>query len=140
VILIGLGVHSIFEGIATGAEESLTDASLLFLAIILHKGAAALSLAIALQKSFPDRDCYVIGLMTLFASFTPLGIVIGILIRSTDEIMEIVFSCLAAGTFIYIACSEVIIEEFSLPRDKGLKLLFFMLGIAIIISLLFLPG
>jgi len=50
-------------------------------------------------------------------------------------------NCLAAGTFIYIACSEVIIEEFSMPDHKMLKLLFFLIGIALIACLKFVdPG
>ena len=48
---------------------------------------------------------------------------------------EIVFGCLAAGTFLYIACSEVIIEEFSMPDQKYLKLFVFLIGIGIISSL-----
>jgi len=51
--------------------------------------------------------------------------------------MEIVFSCLAAGTFLYISCSEVIIEEFSNPENKYLKLFFYLLGFGIIFSLAF---
>lgn len=137
MLLIGLGAHSVFEGIATGAQTTIQDAGMLAVAILLHKGAAAMSLAISLTKAFPDRDCFVIGLITAFSSFTPLGIVLGLIIKNSSEIMEIVFSCLAGGTFIYIACSEVIVEEFSLPNDKVLKLVFFLLGISVITSLLF---
>jgi zinc transporter ZupT len=32
--------------------------------------------------------------------------------------VEIIFSSFAAGTFIYIAASEVIVEEFSMPGSK----------------------
>ena len=46
--------------------------------------------------------------------------------------VEIIFSALAAGTFVYISASEVIVEEFSIMGGKWLKMLFFTLGAAII--------
>jgi hypothetical protein len=58
--------------------------------------------------------------------------------NSSNPMIEIIFNCLAGGTFLYIACSEVIIEEFSQPDNKFLKLMFFIVGIAVISSLLFL--
>jgi hypothetical protein len=51
--------------------------------------------------------------------------------------MEVVFNCLAAGTFLYISCSEVIIDEFGKPENKKLKFLFYLIGLAFITSLLF---
>ena len=76
-------------------------------------------------------------MLVLFASFTPLGQIVGILLGEASEIIEIIFSCLAAGTFLYIACSEVIIEEFANPDYRVLKLIVFLLGIASIASLHF---
>lgn len=48
---------------------------------------------------------------------------------------ELVFTCIAAGTFLYISCSEVIIEEFSIPQYRCSKLIAYLLGIAIISAL-----
>lgn len=61
-------------------------------------------------------------LIVLFASGTPLGILSGLLLQGFDnEMLVIVTSSFAAGTFIYIAASEVIVEEFSIPgRPKWL--------------------
>lgn len=54
VILVGLGIHSVFEGVALGIEPDENAALLFALAIFLHKGAAGMSLCIALVKTFPD--------------------------------------------------------------------------------------
>ena len=97
-----------------------------------------MSLSISMVKAFPGRDNFIMALMACFASFTPIGLVIGMLIADAGDLMEIIFSTLAAGTFMYIACSEVIIEEFSIPDHKWLKLVFFVLGICMITALLFL--
>ena len=140
VLLIGLGAHSLFEGIAMGIETDAKNVGIIALAIFLHKGVAAMSLGISLTKNFPNRDTFVLLLMAAFASFTPIGIGIGMAIAESSDIVEVVFNCLAAGTFIFIACSEVIIEEFSLPEYKVLKLIFFLIGIGMITSLLFLDA
>ena len=49
-----------------------------------------------------------------------------------------IFNCLAAGTFLYIACSEVIVEEFSILNFRFTKLFFYLIGIACITLLKFL--
>ena len=113
VLIIGLGVHSLFEGIAVGLSPDFQKAFLIVLAIFMHKGAAAMALGIANQKAFPGRDNFNIGLIIVFSVMTPLGIMIGMFIEGSSPIMELLFNSLAAGTFIYIGCSEVIIEEFS---------------------------
>ena len=115
VLMIGLGAHAIFEGIALGLNDEMEKVEILCLAIILHKGAAGMSLGISMAKVFPDRENFVVGLLVLFAFFTPVGVVLGMILSSGSEITEIVFSCLAGGSFLYIACSEVIVEEFAIP-------------------------
>ena len=135
VLMIGLSTHSIFEGIACGLESDLNNVILMVVAIILHKGAAGLSLGISMAKAFPNRDKFIMILLFLFSIATPLGVIIGWAVAADSPMSEIVFGCLAAGTFLYIACSEVIIEEFSMPDQKYLKLFVFLIGIGIISSL-----
>lgn len=78
-------------------------------------------------------------MIVLFGIFTPLGVLLGILLDNVEsEVIELVFNCLAGGTFLYIACSEVIVEEFAVSDFRFLKLTFFIIGIMIIGSLNFL--
>ena len=65
------------------------------------------------------------------------GTIMGILLGTAPDIVGIVFMSLAGGSFIYVACSELIVEEFSTPGKKWLKLLAFCLG-AIFVGLLLL--
>jgi len=37
---------------------------------------------------------------------------------------------IAGGTFIYIACSEILIHEFSISKHRYWKFLFFLIGCA----------
>ena len=135
VLMIALSVHSIFEGIACGLATDLSTVILMVTAIVLHKGAAGMSLGISMAKAFPNRDQFIIVLLLLFSIATPLGVGIGWAVSEDSPMMEVVFASLAAGTFLYIACSEVIIEEFSMPNNKYIKLFVFLLGITLISSL-----
>ena len=142
ILMIGLGIHSIFEGLSLGLNQNYKDTAVMAVAIFLHKGAAGMSLGISMQNTFgkdSKSDTFVIFMMVLFATFTPLGVFIGWAIAQGEHpLLEIIFSSLAAGTFLYIACSEIIVEEFSTGGRKFMKLCIYLIGIAIITSLLFL--
>ena len=142
VLLIALSTHAIFEGIALGLTKDIGAMVNIIVALSIHKTAASMSLGISISKNFESSDQSK-GLMLLFFfSFaTPLGILIGLLLQDTNELVEIVFSSLAGGTFIYIAASEVIVEEFSVPgRKKYLQMMTFLLGALIITCMWFLEG
>ena len=133
--MIALSVHSCFEGLAAGLQMNFQQELYIILAIVIHKGAAASALGIALVKSFPNDFKLCRILVSVFACATPLGVGIGMALVGTDEIYEIIFNSLAAGTFVYIAASEIIVEEFSIPGYRWLKLFSFLFG-ALIITLL----
>ena len=110
----------------------------MLIAIVIHKGAAGSSLGISLVKTFPDNFRLCRQLVTIFAIATPLGVGIGMGVANAGDIYEIIFSSIAAGSFLYIACSEVIVEEFSVPGYRYIKLFAFLLGASIITMLWFL--
>jgi zinc transporter 1/2/3 len=119
VLLIALSTHAIFEGIALGLTKDLAASMNIMFALMIHKTAASMSLGISISKNFTDEDRNKgIVLLFSFALATPIGIAVGLLLADTNEMIEIIFSSFAAGTFIYIAASEVIVEEFSIPGRK----------------------
>jgi len=132
VLVIGLGIHSMFEGIAVGMGTTMSKVSMMALAIVMHKGAAGMTLGTAMVRAFPDQEKHIIFLIFMFAIFTPLGVMIGWALNQSSPMAELVFNCLAAGTFVYISCSEVIVEEFGNPQNKMIKFLFFLIGICFI--------
>jgi zinc transporter 1/2/3 len=77
ILMIGLGVHAIFEGISLGMSKDLDSTLLLAIAIVLHKGAAGMSLGISMGRTFPGQDKFVIQLLVCFALFTPVGVAFG---------------------------------------------------------------
>lgn len=105
---------------------------------MVHKGAAGSSLGISLVKTFPDNFKLCRWLIFTFSLATPLGVGIGMAVANAGDIYDVIFSSLAAGSFVYIACTEVIVEEFSIPGNRYWKLLAFLIGAAIITLLWFL--
>ena len=138
VLMIALSVHSLFEGLALGLSADMASLVNIVLAILIHKGAAASSLGISLVKTFPDDFKLCRWLVFTFACATPIGVVIGMLVSNSGELIDVIFSSLAAGTFIYISCSEVVTEEFSVPGNRLLKLIAYLAGASVITFLWFL--
>lgn len=137
VLMIGLSIHSIFEGIVFGLEGDIKNLWSYILAISLHKWAAAMSLGFSMSKSFKGQNLLVFILLTIFSIATPLGIAIGMLASDSSVLTEVILSSLAGGTFLYIACSEVIVEEFSNPKHKYLKMGMFLVGAALITGFIY---
>lgn len=72
--------------------------------------------------------------MMLFLSvLSPLGQALGMYLNKMNHQVQGVFLAIAAGTFLYIAIAEVIVEEFSLARNKYIKFLFYGFGVVFIV-------
>lgn len=140
-LVVILSVHSVLAGAALGAEDTLTGSFVIFLAIIAHKGAAGFSLALDFQRADFAR-AKSLRLLGMFASMTPLGIVVGtglnkLLHHRSGELFEGLFDTLAAGTFLYIAIVEIIAKEFAVREAVVTKfaVLSFGLGLMALIAL-----
>lgn len=127
ILLIALSVHGIFEGIALGVMNTIKECSILFSAIILHKWAAAFALGISFYKSGTDTDFF-IKMIIIFTSFGPLGIIIGMIFSDAGNLVKGIMLSISVGTFIYVAASEVIVEEFSLSKKANIKFVWFLFG------------
>ena len=73
----------------------------------------------------------------IFSLLTPIGVVVGLFLTESSLIVDTIFACLSGGTFIYVACSEVIIEEFDQGKLQWLKMIFVMLGGLTVCSVFF---
>ena len=71
---------------------------------------------------------------------SPIGVVVGMLLTETNPLIDSIFACLSGGTFIYIACSEIIVAEFDKGGLQWLKMIMVMLGGVIITVLWFIGG
>jgi len=128
VLLLALGFHGFFEGMALGIQSDIQSTFSLFLAIAAHKWAASLTLGISFVKAGVSRTQLII-MVCIFAFIGPVGIAFGLILSTTaSELVEGIFLAISVGTFIYISCSEVLVEEFENPDNKFIKFCMFMLG------------
>ena len=135
LLLLALGFHGLFEGISLGIQSTIRGTLFLLLAIALHKWAASLTLGISFVKSGVNKKQFIIMIL-IFAFITPIGIALGMALTSlSNNTVAGIFLSISVGTFIYIACSEVVIDEFANPEKKYYKFLCFLLGAAVVIAL-----
>ena len=133
VLTLVLSIHSIIAGVALGAEETVVKALAILLAVVAHKGSAAFALGVSLNRGRVPR-ARVLKIIVLFCLMTPIGIVLGSLLRSAltgaaDQAFESVFDALAAGTFLYVAGLEVIEEEFKDTHGRWSKFILVIAGL-----------
>ncbi|CAL8464539.1 g4074 [Coccomyxa elongata] len=127
---VALCFHSVLEGMAMGAQANIVDSVHIFIAIAAHKGLAAYALGSSVVDSQASMRKFwtVIG---FFASATPVGILLGVLLSSvsnSDAAASV--SALASGTFLYVAFMEVIPKELAVPSHRTSKLVMLMSGFA----------
>lgn len=135
VMLLALSIHGVFECLALGIQSTVKNTLFLFIALMIHKWAEAFSLGIFFVKGQLSKKFYMI-LITLFSLIGPVGLVIGIILSATtSELVEGIFLAISTGTFLYVSCSEVIIEEFSGPERRYIKFLLFLIGGAFAVGL-----
>ena len=128
ILLFALGFHGIFEGLAIGIGDNKKDILFLLLAVAAHKWAASLSLGISFIKAKTTKKLYIIMVM-IFAFIGPFGIALGIILsQSTNDLLEGILLGISTGTFIYVACSDVLVEEFEDRNNKYIKFFLFVLG------------
>jgi len=134
LLILALSIHACFEGIALGLQESRRELFYMLLAISMHKWVEALSIGINLSKALIDK-LIVLQLLIAFSLMTPVGIILGIFLTGISPFIQATFLSISAGTFIYIAASEIVIEEFSISQYKVQKFFAYLFG-AILIGLL----
>lgn len=136
IIVLGLSLHSVFEGMAIGLESDPHDVWMLFAAVASHKLVIAFCIGLEMSVtgiSLALHTCY----MLTFCSATPLGIGIGMIFtdNDTEKQVSLVLQALAAGTMIYVAFFEVIARERSKSVNKLLQLVAIVFGYGVMLTL-----
>merc|ERR1712241_1307246 len=105
LVILALSIHSLFEGMAVGLEESDSGVWKLFLAIAIHGSAIALCIGTEMVTTGIKKRSIVLYI-TVLSLFSPLGVLIGILVSihagdetSASQLLAIgILQGLAAGT------------------------------------------
>eukprot|EP00347_Sterkiella_histriomuscorum_P019421 403341689 len=138
VLLIALGFHSVFEGIALGLIKDLGVFINLMIGITIHHTVVSLSYGISLAKAKNKSQTAMLLSIVGLSLFESGGLAIGLGLNDAPEMVSSIILSFAGGTFVYIACSEILVHEFSVIKHRYWKFLCFIIGSAIIICLWFL--
>lgn len=142
MIALILVIHSLIEGAVLGINTTLQTASIIFLAIIAHKGSESFALAVILN---PTRLALrkIILIVGLFSLMTPLGIVLGAMLTSgiqlrSTQLLTAGFNAFAAGTFLYMSTLHHINHHERMHESENLlEFLFLLTGMVIMAVLAF---
>lgn len=106
----GLAFHSLVDGIIIGVGFELSPeiGFLAAMAVILHEVPEGVTSFVLINKTMPDKA---IVLSIIVAIATPLGAILSLLFIGglSDSLIGFILA-LAAGTFIYVAASDLIPE------------------------------
>lgn len=132
ILMVVLSVHSLIAGAALGLEGSVFASFALLIAILAHKGSAALALGVSLKMAAFGRRRF-IAMIALFSCMTPIGVLGGFAYSRTVSgetalLVEAVFDAMAAGSFVYVAVLDIIEEAFAEKVDLGVKFTVLTLG------------
>ncbi|MFN0062395.1 MAG: ZIP family metal transporter [Myxococcaceae bacterium] len=107
--LVGLSVHTLFDGIALGAASAEGVGSTAFLAIAAHKVPSSLSLA-AILRTEGKRGWTVFGFVTLFGLMVPLGVGLYMALEKVLGVARFAPVALAfsGGMFLYLAVADLL--------------------------------
>jgi zinc transporter ZupT len=118
LMVLALSIHSIFEGMAIGLEETEAGVWKLFLAVSIHATAIAFCIGTEMISSGTKKS-QIVMYMVVLSIVTPIGVLIGIIVTvhmeqaSGEHVLVIgMLQGLAGGTLLYITFFEV------LARDK----------------------
>lgn len=140
-LVFALSAHSIFEGLALGLQEEGDKVLSLFIGVVIHETLVAVALGVSMAKiSFLFRDAAKVAM--LVSAMIPIGIVIGMAIQSAQNLASSITSALlqgiAGGTFLFVTFFEILGKELEDKHDRLLKVLFLVLGYAVLAGLVFL--
>ncbi|XP_014473188.1 PREDICTED: zinc transporter ZIP1-like isoform X3 [Dinoponera quadriceps] len=115
LIVLGLSVHELFEGLAIGLESSSSYVWYMFGAVAAHKFVIAFCIGVELIASRTRRYLSIIYVFT-FAVVSPIGIGIGMLLvgggsAAASGPMAVILQGLASGTLLYVVFFEVLHEH-----------------------------
>ena len=118
---IGIGFHSILDGIAIGAGTMMNLSFIIILAVTLHKFPAALALSSLLVKGKEYTKKKILLSMFIFALATPVGALVAVFIfQDVDDYVVATALGISAGTFLFISIGDLLPTVYE-EHEKGYK-------------------
>lgn len=117
LVVLALSVHSIFEGMAIGLEETKSGVWSLFLAIAIHSTAIVFCIGTEMLSS-GLKKIQILIYLTVLSLVTPFGVLLGIIVTvylgdgGRGHLLAVgILQGLAGGTLLYITFFEVLAKD-----------------------------
>ena len=118
---IGIGFHSILDGIAIGAGTMMNLSFIIILAVTIHKFPAALALSSLLVKGKEYTKKKILISMFIFALATPVGALVSVFVfQGVDDYVVATALGISAGTFLFISIGDLLPTVYE-EHEKGYK-------------------
>ena len=118
---VGIGFHSILDGIAIGAGTMMNLSSIIILAVTIHKFPAALALSSLLVKGKEYTKKKILVSMFIFALATPVGALVSVFVfQGVDDYVVATALGISAGTFLFISIGDLLPTVYE-EHEKGYK-------------------
>ena len=131
-IMIAMGLHAIFEGLALGIMTNFASFIGFLIAIVFHKWAESIAVGISFLKNKVSKWKRMAAFI-IFSLLTPVGVIIGLLVSNANSKAQGIVLAVSGGNFIYIAVAEIITEEFGYKEGILWRFLAFWIGVGIMI-------
>ena len=129
---VGIGFHSILDGVAIGAGNMLNISMVILLAVTIHKFPAALALSSILVKGGEYSRKKILLSMFIFALATPIGALVSMNVMDHLSPDPIGFALgISAGTFLYISIGDLLPTVHEEDDRKNLNLVLLFVGILV---------
>eukprot|EP00397_Hematodinium_sp_SG-2012_P015608 GEMP01015898.1.p1 GENE.GEMP01015898.1~~GEMP01015898.1.p1 ORF type:complete len:415 (+),score=79.70 GEMP01015898.1:65-1309(+) len=135
-LFFALGVHSVIEGFALGAQDNIQNMTTTLISIVAHKGLAGLALGQALLKArYRVRTFVCMGIV--FSLLSPIGLAIGWGLNWTSCHPGVgVANAMAAGTFLFSGAFEMLPHIFEKRGKIVQKSLGLLVGAGLLMLLI----
>jgi zinc transporter 1/2/3 len=141
ILLLALSLHSLFEGVAIGLQDSVMTVTSLAVGITVHGCLIAFAFGVTLTLRRQSLQTGVIKYGLVYSSMIPIGVGIGMAVGSVrgfvGRLVSALLQSLTAGTFIYVIFMEILPSETDRGRNRLIKVLVMFVGFVIICSLRF---
>ena len=118
---IGIGFHSILDGIAIGAGTMMNLSFVIIFAVTIHKFPAALALSSMLVKGGEYSNKKVLFSMFMFSLATPVGALLAVfMFQGLDDYIIATALGISAGTFLFISIGDLLPTVYE-EHQKGYK-------------------
>ena len=118
---VGIGFHSILDGVAIGAGALMDLSLVIILAVTIHKFPAALALSSLLVKGGEYSQRKILLSMFIFSLATPFGALIAVFaLQGLEEYVVATALGISAGTFLFISIGDLLPTVYE-EHEKGYK-------------------